>query len=67
MFDADTRIIPQNQYDAARPVVDLSFSLDALDASEEYWRELPDPYPLFIEEARRGLGDAVGGLHENQQ
>lgn len=33
----------------------LMFLLDTLDATEEHWRELPEPARLFFEEARAAL------------
>jgi hypothetical protein len=59
MFNADTRSVTQNQSDATRLVVDLSLLLDAIDACEEYWAQLADPLPLFAEELRKGLYEAV--------
>jgi hypothetical protein len=51
--------------EARSPVVDLSFLLDAIDASECLWRVLPAPVPLFIEEVHRGLCEAVGVFDGN--
>jgi hypothetical protein len=59
MFDADTRSMTQDQSHATRPVLDLGFLLDTFDATEDYWQELPAPCPLFIEEVRRALCEAV--------
>jgi hypothetical protein len=59
MFDADTRSISQTQSNAPSPV-DLMFLLDTVDASECFWRELPAPYPLLIEEIRLALCETVG-------
>jgi hypothetical protein len=61
MFNPNSQIIARSQSKATGPVVGLSFLLDALDASQEYWQELPAPHPLFINEVRRALSEAVGG------
>jgi hypothetical protein len=60
MFNPNSQIIARSQSKATGPVVDLSFLLDAIDASEEYWQELCAPYPLFAEELRRSLCEAMG-------
>lgn len=38
----------------------LDFLLDTLDATELAWRELPGPAPLFVEEVRSALLEALG-------
>jgi hypothetical protein len=58
MFDS-TNIVPQSE-PSESTIVDLSFLLDTIDASQPFWQELPDPYPLFIEEARKALIEGVG-------
>jgi hypothetical protein len=37
----------------------LELLLDTLEATEELWRGLPSPYPLFLEEIRQFLSLAV--------
>jgi hypothetical protein len=60
MFNLNSQIIARSQSKATGPVVDLSFLLGAIDASEGYWQELYAPYPLFAEELRQGLCEAMG-------
>jgi hypothetical protein len=40
--------------------VDLVLLLGTLDATEEDWVKLPDPYNRFLREARRAVADAAG-------
>jgi hypothetical protein len=40
--------------------VELVLLLDTLDATEEDWEKLSDPYNLFLREGRRAVAEAVG-------
>lgn len=55
-------IIPQKQTGS----VDLALLLDTIDATENDWRQLPDPYPLFAEELRGGLCELLEVINHDR-